>query len=69
MGARQRRQTNSVDVLLDRDDRDLLWCLMQPCVDDLASSISQCPCDDFGTAIMPIEPGFGDKYASRHRRQ
>src|SRR5215204_3796049 len=36
--------------------------LTQACINYFHTSIAQCACDHFGTPIMSVQSGFGNKY-------
>ena len=65
VGARQDRQADDVDVLLERGRGDHLGRLSQARVDDLEPLVTQAPGEDLGTAIMAVEPGLRDQHLER----
>ena len=65
VGARQDRQADDVDVLLERRGRDHLGCLAEAGVDDLEPLVAEAPREDLRAAIVAVEAGLGDQDLDR----
>lgn len=63
----QRRQTDAVDVLLNRDRGDLGWRLVKPGIDDFTSGVTKSAGDNFRPAVVSVETRFCDEDPDRHR--
>ena len=59
----EQRQTDSVDIFLQRGLRDLLGSLMQAGVDDLEAMVAQGASDGLRATIVAVEARLGDDYA------
>ena len=60
----QDAQPDRVDILLQRRFGDHLRRLMQAGVDDFDARVAQGTRNDLGAAIVPVQPGLGDEYAT-----
>ena len=72
MAAGQDAQPDGIDVLVDRDARDVVGRLAQTGVDDLGASVAQRQGDDLGADVVAVEAGLGDQNAlalQRSRRR
>ena len=65
MGARQDRQPDDVDVLLERRRRDHLGRLAEARVDDLEALVAEAAGEDLGAAVVAVEAGLGDEHLDR----
>ena len=65
MGARQDRQADDVDVLLERRRRDHLGRLAEARVDDLEALVAEAAGEDLGAAVVAVEAGLGDEHLDR----
>jgi hypothetical protein len=61
MRAGKYRKPDDVHIFLKGGFYDHFWRLPQPGIDDFHARITQGACDDFCTAIMPIQTRFGDQ--------
>ena len=68
VGARQDRQADDVDVLLERRRHDHLGRLAEARVDDLEALVAQAAREHLGPAVVPVEPGLGDQDLERSIR-
>ena len=64
MGARQHRQPDDVDVLVDRGGRHGVGCLEQAGVHDFEAGVPQDPGDDLDPAVVTVEADLGDEHAA-----
>ena len=65
MRARQDRQADHVDVLLERGRRDHLGRLAEARVDDLEALVAQAAGEHLGAAIVAVEARLGDQHLER----
>ena len=65
VGARQDRQPDDVDVLLERGRDDHLGRLAQAGVDDLEALVAQAAGEHLGAAVVAVEAGLGDEHLDR----
>ena len=65
MGARQDRQADDVDVLLEGRGRDHLRRLAEARVDDLEALVAQAAGEDLRAAVVAVEAGLGDQDLDR----
>ena len=65
MGARQDRQADDVDVLLEGRGRDHLGRLAEARVDDLEALVAQAAGEDLRAAVVAVEAGLGDQDLDR----
>ena len=65
MGARQDRQPDDVDVLLERGGGDHLGRLAKAGVDDLEALVAQAPGEDLRAAVVAVEAGLRDEHLDR----
>ncbi len=65
MRARENREADDVDVLLNRRRGDLLRRLAQARVDDFHARVAQRSRNDFRAAVVPVEARLGDENADR----
>ena len=63
--ARQDRQPDDVDVLLERGRGDHLGRLAEAGVDDLEALVAQAAGEHLRAAIVAVEPGLGDEHLDR----
>ena len=69
VGPGQKRQADSVGVLLDDGLDDLLGCLVQPGVDDLEAGVAERSGDHLRAAVVAVEPRLRDDHSVRpHHR-
>src|SRR6185503_1068142 len=61
VGARQDRQPDHVDVLLERRGRDHLRRLPQSRVDDFEALVAQTAGEHLGATVVPVEAGLRDE--------
>jgi hypothetical protein len=59
MCSRQQRQPDGIDIFLQGGFGNLFGCLVQTCVDDFKTVITQCPRDGLGTTIVTIKARLG----------
>src|SRR5439155_6275829 len=64
VGARQHAEPDGVGILLERGGHHLLRRLVEARVDDLDAGVAEGARDDLGTAIVAVEPRFGDDDAN-----
>src|SRR5436190_11389652 len=60
----QNRETDYIDVFLNRRGRDHLGSLMKSSVDDFHSRVTERGGDDFCAAVVSVEARFGDEYSN-----
>ena len=63
MGAREHRQADGIDVLIDGRSGNGLRCLEEPGVDHLIAGIAQDAGDDLDAAVVAVETDLGDEDA------
>jgi hypothetical protein len=56
----QNRDSNGIDVLLQRRRGDHLWRLSQPGVNDFHAGVPQRSSNDFGSAVVAVKTWFRD---------
>ena len=61
MGAREDREPDDIDVLLDRLGDDRFRRALEPGVDDLVARVAQGLGHDLGAPVVTVEPGLGDQ--------
>src|SRR5262249_39238000 len=61
MGSRQDRETDDVDVFLDRLGHDLVGRSLQPGINDLEARVAQRVGHHLGATIVAVEPGLRDE--------
>ncbi len=66
VGPGQGRQADSVYILIHGCACDLVGCLVEPGVHNLAPGVAQGSRHHLGAAIVAVEAGFGDKDAGCH---
>src|SRR5207237_1735646 len=66
---RQERHADRVGVLLERGLGDVGRCLEEARVHNFEPAVAEAARDHLRSAIMPVQPGFGDDdaVASQHR--
>ena len=64
VGAREHRQPDDVDVLVDRRGRHGVGRLEQTGVDDLEAGVPQDAGDDLDPAVVTVETDLGDEHAA-----
>ena len=65
MRARQDRQPDHIDVLLERGRGDHLGRLAETRVDDLEALVAQSPGEHLGAPVMAVEAGLRDEHLER----
>src|SRR6185369_4955780 len=65
VGARQDRQADDVDILLEGRRRDHLRRLAEAGVDDLEALVTEAPSENLGTAVVAVEARLGDEDLDR----
>ena len=65
VGAREHRQPDGVDVLVDRGRRDRVGRLEQPGVDHLVAGVAQDAGDDLHAAVVAVEADLGHEHSLR----
>ena len=59
--SRKDREPDRVDIFLYRRRGNLLGGLAQAGVDHLETGVAEGACNHFGSAVMPVQTGFGDQ--------
>src|ERR1700676_4366046 len=62
MGAGEDRQSDDLDVLLQRGGHDHFRGLAKASVDDLHAGIAESARDHFGSPVVAVQTGFGDQH-------
>src|SRR5215211_1351795 len=67
VGAGEDGDADGVGVLLDGRLDDLLWGLVEACVDDLHPRVAEGAGDDLGPSVVPVEANLRDNHPYRTR--
>jgi len=65
VGAREDRNPEHIDILLNRRLDDVVGRFVQPRVDDLEPGIPEGPRDDVGTTVVTVQPDFRNQTPDR----
>ena len=60
MRARKQAEPDRIDILIDRDPRDIFRRFAQARINHLGAGVAQCQHDHFRTRVVPVEARLRD---------